>query len=202
MANGSSLDDEVACRWLRARALLPGDDEHPDWGIRWTMSTVALSEWLTRRSRIPADALWFGGSIHRQAGWRAHLMTRDKSFELQWTASRPLEVTSSSLVHRHRTPWPEPTGPDDLPLLVPQVGKLLNKPFVRAVEVEVYSLKNGDLETLRKWLEPVSDAITIGTGKVTGKLPVGVECEVFEKGSQRWYTIRFDANEPLVLQPE
>ncbi len=129
-------------------------------------------------------------------------MTRDKSFELQWTASRPLEVTSSSLVHRHRTPWPAPTGPEDLPLLVPQVEKLLNKRFVRAVEVEVYSLKNRDLEMLRQWLAPVCDSIAIGTGKVTGALPAGVDCDVSGEGTRRWFAIRLRAGEPLALPPE
>ena len=188
--------DAAVTDWLKRHRLDPPDAEHPDWGIEFHLSTAPLSDWTVRRSRIPPDALWFGAKIHRLGGWRACLMTRDKALDVSWSGARPVEVGAGTFLHRHRTAWPMPNGPDGLPGLVSGVEQVLQRRFIRHAEVEAHSLKGGDLETLRRWLSSLCDTIDLWAGTIHGALPEGVEHED-ERARGRGLQIRIRTDRPL-----
>lgn len=169
--------DPVVTEWLERLDLTPPASEHPDCGIKFSLSTAPLSYWIARKSRIPADALWFGVHVHRQGGWRVALKTRDDSLKVSWSATRKADVSAGSFLQKTRTAWPAAHTPDDIPPLVPAVEELLGKTFIREAELQAYSLKSRDLETLRIWLAPVCDSLQFSIGKLHGPLPDGVERE-------------------------
>ena len=169
--------DAAVTDWLRLHRLEPPLEEHPDWGIKFTLSTAPHADWMTRRSKVAPDALWFGASVHRMGGWRALVMNRDRTLDVNWSGTRALNVVAGTFLQRNRTAWPMLESPDELPNLVPGIEAILEKRFIRHAEVDAHSLKSQDLETLRRWLLPVCDTIDFQLGALHGALPTNVDCE-------------------------
>lgn len=129
------------------------------------------------RSKVAPDALWFGASVHRMGGWRALVMNRDRTLDVNWSGTRAVNVVAGTFLQRNRTAWPMLESPDELPNLVPGIEAILEKRFIRHAEVDAHSLKSQDLETLRRWLLPVCDTIDFQLGALHGALPTNVDCE-------------------------
>lgn len=161
--------------WLHTRGLTPPSVEHDDWGFRITASSVPLDKWIANKSQIPDESFWVGFTVNRLTGYRLIFMTKDKKYRLSWSGEGAPSVESPSIVHRKRTQWPSLHSPEDFPSSVKKTNQLLGGELLRNINMEVYSLKSGDLEILKNWLKPICDRIDLTIGEFYGDVPRGLE---------------------------
>jgi hypothetical protein len=181
--------DKTVESWLRQKGLWPQDNEHPDWTFAIQMSTCDVRDWSVRASKVPAEALWLSLNVHRQLGWKAQLYPRNNVFRVDWSEDR-LCVDSQQLRYRHVMKWPGLAEPDRFPALTAELERLLSVKFNRHLHLQITSLDARGVETLRQWLAPIADQISMCVGKVRGKLPGGVKKDK--------YTIEFSTATPLL----
>ncbi|MBT2773699.1 hypothetical protein J7J47_15840 [Halomonas sp. ISL-60] len=161
--------------WLHARGLTPPDVEHDDWGFKISASSVPLCQWVASKSKIPDKALWVGFTVNRLIGYRLIIMTKDQKLKLSWSGEGAPLVESPSLIHRKKTQWAVFHSPEDFPSVVKETNQFLDGGLLRELNMDVYSLKSGDLEILNNWLEPIAGRIKLTIGEFYGDVPDGLE---------------------------
>lgn len=161
---------KVSEQWFAANNLIPVENDHPDWGVAVTASTVPLEMWIADKSKIPDKELWLGVNIHRIFDCKANLMTKDKSFGISWMNGYHPDVKSDSIIHRKRTPWPYFDKPDDFLELITSIEDLLKINFIRHLEVNAYSLTTYGVQFLYKWLSSVANSVTFSLGTLYGDI--------------------------------
>jgi hypothetical protein len=165
--------DPAIAAWLTQHHLSPPDTEHPDWGFKLSMSTVPVSDWTVRRSKVRPDELWLAVNVSRIVGWRVVLYPRDKAFTTTWQSSGAIEVDAQSLQYRARTAWPGLPDLTGLAAMVKETEAVLGRRFLREAELSGPSLKTTDFAFFAEWLNPICDVVLFTLGTVHGDLPAG-----------------------------
>ena len=183
--------NKLAYDWLSQYKLIPAPEEHPDWGLNIGLSSTPLKNWIARRSKINDSDIWLKLSVHQLLGCQASLITKDKKLKVDWRPGFVPDVTSESIIHRKRTPWPKFDNPDDFIELIKQVSTILTQDILPHAQIDAYTLKSEDLEKIVSWLSPIADKVTFNLGNLYGPLPLNAICEDDRKQNSG-ITIRFE----------
>jgi hypothetical protein len=188
--NNTNLNS-LAHEWLSKYGLVPSQEDHSDWGLNIGLSSTPLENWIARRSKIDDSDIWVNLAVHQLLGCRASLTTKDKKLQVDWRPGFVPDITSETIIHRKRTPWPEFNNPDDFIKLTKQISVILSKKIIPHAQVDAYTLKSEDLENIVSWLSPIADKVIFNLGNLYGPLPTNAICED-ERKQDSGITIRFE----------
>lgn len=132
------------------------------WTLQITLSTVPMDYWFYQRNRLQGVDLQLSLVNPAWGNWVVKLERRDEAYFAQWREDDDLRVESEQLRYRKLTPWPRLASPQDFPLWVLQLEKVLGVAFLRHANVGArwtsITEAGFDDAPLRQWLRPCAES--------------------------------------------